>query len=418
MSELIVVEGKKSLSGEIVVQGAKNSVLPILAASILSGDTSNIYNCPDLKDVKSSIAILRYLGCKVERIGGCVSVDPSGINRSDIPHNLMHEMRSSVIFLGAILSRFGRAQMSSPGGCELGPRPIDLHLDALKKLGATVEMERGGFVCQTNGIIGADITLSFPSVGATENVMLAAAISNGITTVTNAAKEPEIEDLQDFLNSMGASISGAGTGLLTIRGTKKLHGTDHRVISDRIAAATYLAAAGAAGGEIKINDIKPSHLSAVLSVLAETGCSIVTEKNSISLIRKGDIKPVKVRTMPYPGFPTDAQAIVMAYSILSTGTSIFIETIFESRFKHVDELIRMGADISVSGKTAIVNGVKGLYGAKVNCTDLRGGAALIIAALAADGVSEIDEAYHVDRGYENIEKNLTSLGAKIKRMNK
>lgn len=415
---MLIIEGGKPLNGELPVQGAKNSALPVLASSVLCKSQSIIHNCPNLSDVDASCGILSYLGCTVVREGNTISVDSSGMNRFDIPDNLMREMRSSIVFLGAICARLGRAHISFPGGCELGPRPIDLHLAALRQLGVEIEEDHGWLNCTTpNGLHGENIALSFPSVGATENIMLAAVLAKGTTVIINAAREPEIIDLADFLNRCGARISGAGESSITIEGVKFLHGCEHNVIPDRIVAATLMAAAGISGGDVYLNKISISHLTPVLPVFAEAGCEIAVSGSNLSIRRKGILRPLKcVRTMPYPGFPTDAQAPVMAMSTIAGGTSLFIENIFENRFKHAAELIRLGARIKIEGRVAIVEGVNQLYGAPVEATDLRGGAALVVAALAAEGRTEISGVKHIDRGYENIENAIRELGANIIRV--
>lgn len=417
MSELII-EGCRRLNGCIKVQGAKNSALPILAAAILCEDQSVLHNCPHLSDVDVSIKILRYLGCKVKREDTTLIVDSSNMNRYDIPHDLMREMRSSIVFLGAIASRAKKARMSFPGGCELGPRPIDLHLNALRQMGMEIEENHGTLDCSVpDGFIGAKIALSFPSVGATENIMLAAVCARGTTIITNAAREPEICDLADFLNACGAKICGAGEGTMFIDGVDKLNGAQHSIIPDRIVAATYMAAAAAAGGEVFLKHIIPAHLSSIIPVFEEAGCTLNIEPDGMAVRAPYKLRPVKlVRTMPYPGFPTDAQAPVMAMSSLAAGTTIFIENIFESRYKHVGELIRLGANINVHGRVAIVEGVKRLSGADTEAPDLRGGAALIVAGLGAEGVTKLKGLKYIERGYEDIDVNLSSVGASVKKV--
>lgn len=417
MEQKILVTGGKNLEGSLCVGGAKNSVLPILAATILAKGKSIIHNCPNLSDVDAAVNILKNFGCHVEREEHTITVDAHNIENCEIPVGLMRKMRSSVIFLGAMIGRCKKARMSFPGGCELGARPINLHLEALRKMGVHIEEKYGFFNCSCDKIKETTINLSIPSVGATENIILAAVKSNVVTTIINAAKEPEIEDLALLLNKMGAKIKGAGTAVIIIEGVKELHATEHTVIPDRIAASTYLCAVCAAGGTIELTDVNNDHLSTVLSLLEEAGCDIQTGKNSVLLKRTGKILPVKtVVTMPYPGFPTDAQAPLMACLCMAQGTSVFVENIFESRYKHVTELSRMGADIKIIGRTAIVSGKEMLYGAKTECTDLRGGAALVVAALGASGISEITGIHHIDRGYENFEGNLQKLGAFIKRV--
>ncbi len=417
MSELLI-HGPNKLEGELTVHGAKNSTLPLMAASLLCSGQCVLHNCPNLSDVDTSVKILQYLGCTVERSNGNLVIEPTNANIYDIPDSLMREMRSSIVFLGAVISRMGKAKLSLPGGCELGPRPIDLHLSALRKMGVEINEDHGCLECSApNGIHSAAISLSFPSVGATENVMIAASISRGVTILTNAAREPEIWDLADFLNSCGAKIRGAGEGTIVIEGVKKLTGCEHTVIPDRIAAATYLTAAAITGSTLTICNVNPDHLEPVFPAFEESGCSLEFEEHNIKIIspkRLGRIK--NIRTMPYPGFPTDAQAPLMAMTSLASGTSIFVETIFESRFKHVGELLRLGANIKVEGRVAVVEGVKRLSGAPVESADLRGGASLVVAGLAAQGTTRITGLKHLDRGYENIEKCLALLGADVKRI--
>jgi len=415
MSSFLITGGKR-LNGAIRVHGAKNSVLPILAAAILGRGESVIRNCPALSDVRASIAILEHLGCRVRMEGDTVWVDASALTRRDVPDALMREMRSSVIFLGAILARTGEAVMSFPGGCELGPRPIDLHLAAIRKLGAEVEERFGQLRCSGSGLKGCDITLSIPSVGATENAMLAATGAEGMTTITNAAREPEIVDLQNFLLAMGARVRGAGSSVITIEGGRPLHGGEYIVMGDRIVAATYLAAVAAAGGEAGVEGVDYRHLSTVTSVLSEAGCAVRSGPDRISIRSDAPLRGVRpVRTAPYPGFPTDAQAPLMAALCRGEGTSVFVENIFESRYRHVDELSRMGADIRVEGKVAVVCGVPRLHAAAVKAADLRGGAALVVAALGAEGESVVTGLSHIDRGYQDMAGDLARLGARITR---
>lgn len=412
----LMIEGGRRLSGDLTVQGAKNSVLPILAACILSGDVCVLQRCPHLEDVDTSIDILRHLGCAVRWNGPDLEVDSSTLTRWDIPDRLMRRMRSSVVFLGPILARCGQAELSYPGGCAIGARPIDLHLSALRTLGACIREEGGSLNCTAPGLSGAEIVLSLPSVGATENAMLAAVGASGVTTISNAAREPEIVDLQEFLNACGADVSGAGSSTVVIRGGRKLHGCRYRCMSDRIVAATYLCAVCAAGGDVFLRRAREAHLATVTASLRQAGCAITSDSAGIACRCMGRPRAVRpVRTAPYPGFPTDAQAILMAALVRSTGTTVFEENIFENRYRHVDELVRMGADIRVSGRTAVVTGVEHLSGAAVRCTDLRGGAALCVAALAAEGQTRLFETGHIDRGYEDIVRDLTALGARISR---
>lgn len=416
----IIVNGGRKLNGEITVQGAKNSVLPILVATLLVDGVSVIHNCPMLSDVDATIKILQYLGCKVSRENHTVTVDSTNAFRDDVPDNLMREMRSSIVFLGGILGRMGRAKLSTPGGCEIGLRPIDLHLSAMEQFGATVTDEDGFLVCSSgeNGLQGTRITLSFPSVGATENIILAATCAMGTTIISNAAREPEISDLADFLNRCGAKIRGAGDGTVVIEGVEKLTPAEHTVIPDRIVASTYLIATAMTGGKIVINSIVPSHIAPIIQPLRESGCNIEVNKKQVILESPKILKRIRmIRTMPHPGFPTDVQAQIMALTTVADGTSVIVENIFESRFKHIGELLRFGAKIHVEGRMAVVEGVNHLNGANVRATDLRGGSAMILAGLSARGTTEITEIYHIDRGYETPEKTLSELGADIKRVN-
>lgn len=417
MSKL-VIEGSRRLSGRVEVQGAKNSALPILAATLLTHDCSVINNCPHLSDVEITLNILRYLGCTARLDGNTVTVDTKCADKYDIPDELMRAMRSSIIFLGALISRFGMAKLTFPGGCELGPRPIDLHLKALRMMGVEISEQHGVIECSApDGIHGAKISLSFPSVGATENIMLAAVTAKGTTTITNAAREPEICDLADCLNSFGANISGAGESTVVIDGVDSLSGAMHTIIPDRIAAATYMAATAATGGRVLIDRVVPSHLSGIIPVFEESGCSVKQRGNSILIDAPHRLKAVNlIRTMPYPGFPTDAQPPLMAMLASAKGTGIFVENIFENRYKHTSSLERMGAKIYIEGKVAVVEGVPELYGAKVSAPDLRGGAALIVAGLSAGGKTEINDIHYIERGYESIELSLSRLGASIKKL--
>ena len=409
------VEGGRPLDGSVRIHGAKNSVLPILAACLLVPGECVVRNCPDLSDVTASLDILRHLGCAVRREGDAVIVDASAPTGWDVPDDLMREMRSSVIFLGAVLGRMGQADLCAPGGCELGPRPIDLHLAAMRSLGAVIAEAGGGLHC-TGGLRGADIVFSLPSVGATENAMLAAVAAEGDTTITNAAREPEIVDLQQFLCAMGADVHGAGSSVITIRGGKRLHGGAYAVMGDRIVAATYLAAAASAGGTVEVTGVDWRHLSTVTAVLAEAGCTLTSTPERILLRCQAPLRGVRpVRTAPYPGFPTDAQAPLMAALCKGTGCSVFVENIFESRYRHVDELCRMGAEIQVEGRVAVVYGVPRLHAAQVRSTDLRGGAALVVAALGAEGESIVTGIHHVERGYQDLPGDLRLLGASVRR---
>ena len=415
MSQLIL-RGGGALEGELSVQGAKNSVLPILAATLLTKGQVLLEGCPRLRDVDASARILRALGCEVHWEGDALAVDTAGLDRDTISNELMREMRSSVIFLGAILARCGSASLSSPGGCELGPRPIDLHLAGLRQMGAVIEDVGGMLRCEAPRLRGCEIVLGFPSVGATENLMLAACGAEGTTVISNAAREPEIVDLQSFLTACGASVTGAGTSTVTVEGGRALHGCAYRIMPDRIVAATYLCAAASAGGTVFLRNAEERHLTAVTAVLREAGCLVRGDRAGIRCTCGERLRAVRpVRTAPYPGFPTDAQAVLMAALLRSRGATVFEENLFESRYRHVDELVRMGADIRVSGRAAVVSGVERLCGAAVRCTDLRGGAALCVAALAAEGETCVTELRHIDRGYEDIVRDLSALGAELTR---
>ena len=415
---VLEIEGGRRLEGELEIQGAKNSALPILAATLLCGGEHIIRNCPRLRDVDAAVRILRYLGCQVRREDDALIVRTGGVSRWDIPEELMREMRSSIVFLGAILSRMGRAVLSMPGGCELGPRPIDLHLEALKKLGARIEDEHGYLKCETpDGLHSARIILAFPSVGATENILLASVLAEGTTVISNAAQEPEIVDLAAFLNRCGARISGAGKSTVVVEGVAALHAAEHTVIPDRIVAATYLCCGAVTGGELLLKRVDPNALEGLLPFFEEMGVSIQAGHRSVYLKAPAALHRVRnIRTMPYPGFPTDAQAPFMAALTVADGSSIFVENIFENRYKHVPELCRMGADIKVEGRVCVVNGVSRLTGAPVQAEDLRGGAALVVAGMKAQGKTTIRQIHHIERGYEKIEEALSRLGGRLRRI--
>lgn len=414
--ELLRIDGGRALYGALEVHGAKNSVLPLLAATLLGRGTSVLRNCPRLSDVEASLAILERLGCKTGWEGDAVWVDSSQLTGWSIPDHLMRAMRSSVIFLGPILGRLGRAEMSYPGGCELGPRPIDLHLDALGQLGVTVEEGPGRLTCTAKRLHGGEIHLTLPSVGATENAMLAAVAGEGTTVIQDAAREPEIVELQQFLVSMGARVRGAGSSTVVIEGGRPLHGGEIAVMGDRIVAATYLCCCAAAGGEIELTGAEPDHVSAVTSLLAQAGCKVKSGPGLIRLKRDPGVPMQalpRVHTAPYPGFPTDAQAPLMAAMCTARGTTVFVENMFASRYRHIDELRRMGARIDAEGRVAVVAGVDRLHGAALEAFDLRGGAALAVAALGAEGVSKIGGLHHIRRGYARLEEDLRALGARV-----
>ena len=408
------VHGGNRLSGNIRIQGSKNAVLPIMAASIVTGCETELTNCPRLRDVDASMAILRHLGCAVSREDDIINIDSNSLHSSFIPHDLMREMRSSVIFLGAILGRCGEAALSLPGGCELGSRPVDLHLEALRTLGAEVIEQGGEIRCRARELIGAPVNLSSPSVGATENAMLAACAARGETVITNAAREPEIVDLQNYLRLMGAEISGAGTSTITVSGFRPKKRVGHRIMSDRIVASTIMCAVASAGGSVVMTGVRPEHFETVSAELEQMGCEVTRSQNSVRIESGGRLRAAKpVITKPYPGFPTDAQPLLMAASLKAAGTTVFMENIFESRYRHAGELKRMGADIRTEGRVAVVTGVPELYGAPVTSTDLRGGAALVTAGLAAVGETVVFDSGHIDRGYDALEAQLSGLGADI-----
>ena len=413
-----IVEGGNPLLGEIKVQGAKNAVLPILAATILARGECVLHNVPRLRDVIKTELVLKRLGCEVKYENDALIVKPGASCTCRISEDLMREMRSSIIFLGAVISRCSEAVVSMPGGCPIGLRPIDLHLKGLKELGVEISEEHGYMYCRCNELKGCNIHLDFPSVGATENIILASVYAEGTTVISNAAREPEIADLANFLNKMGAKIRGAGTGTVYIEGVKEqLHGAEYTIMPDRIVAATYLAAAAATDGELFLTDAEPMHMGAMLHVLEEMGVKLKIGENTIHIKHGKGLRGVHMlRTMPYPGFPTDIQSPFMTVAALAHGTSVFTENIFENRFQHVDELVRMGADIKVTGRSAVIRGVDRLYGANLVARELRGGAALVIAALAAEGKSEISGTEYIDRGYEFFEDNLSACGGIIKRV--
>ncbi|MGE5473412.1 MAG: UDP-N-acetylglucosamine 1-carboxyvinyltransferase [Ignavibacteriales bacterium] len=414
--DVYTIQGGEKLNGSVKIEGSKNAVLPILAACIICGGRNVLYNCPDLRDVSVMLNILDFVGCKVEKVGDTLVVDTTKITTSEIPDKLVREMRSSVVILGAMLTRMKKTVLSYPGGCEIGTRPIDLHVKGLKELGAKISEVGGYLLCEAENLVGTEVNLDFPSVGATENIMLAAVGAEGTTIIRNAAREPEVVDLQNFLNSAGCRINGAGTNIIRIYGVKNFKPTEYKIMPDRIVAGTYLAMAAATYGNIEITDVIPEHFSALLFKLKEVGCKIKIGRNKIEIESPKKLLAIDtIKTLPYPAFPTDLQAPMMALITIASGTSIIIENIFENRFKHVNELLKMGAKITLEGRTAIVKGVNVLHGAKVEAKDLRGGAALILAGLAAKGETTIEGIHHVERGYEKIEQKLALLGANIKK---
>ena len=411
-----IIKGGNKLEGKIEAESAKNAVLPLLAAACLTDEEVIIKNCPPILDVVSMINILKELGVKVRYEGKNLVVNAASMHSFSIPYSLSKELRSSVFMLGALVSRFKSAEASYPGGCDIGLRPIDLHLAGLKQMGVRVGEFGGEIVCKADKLTGGDIYFDFPSVGATENIILAAVLAEGRTVIHNAAKEPEVEDLQNFINSMGGKVAGAGSSVITVDGVKKLHGTEYKPLFDRIEAGTYLVAAAATGGSVEISNCNPEKISALLHKLCDNTCKI-TLNNDIIYLKSGSIrKSFNIETLPYPGFPTDMQAQMVALAAVSSGISVIRENIFETRFRHVRELNRMGANIVVKDRVAIVSGVKELSGAKVTAHDLRGGAALVVAGLNARGVTIIEDVRHVERGYYKPEEKFRALGADFEKI--
>lgn len=410
-----IIQGGNRLEGEVKISGSKNAALPIIAATILNQGKTILYNVPNIQDVQTMFEIIREIGGKVSKKNNKIIVDTSKVHRLEIPDNLMRKMRSSVILAGALIGKYKEARFSYPGGCEIGSRPIDLHLKGFEKLGIEIKEEFGEIFCKSEEIRGTQINLDFPSVGATENIILASCLGKGTTTLTNAAKEPEIEDLIKFLNKMGARINGVGTDKIEIIGVKKLTEESYNIMPDRIETGTYLVAGGITGGNIKVINSNSEHIEPILNKLEEANCKLKVEKNTIEINAPKRIKAIDIKTMPYPGFPTDLQSIFASLLTSAKGTSIITENIFESRYKYVQELTRMGAKIKVEGRNAIIKGTKKIQGANVVATDLRGGAALVIEALLAKGITEIENIHYILRGYENIDEKLRKIGAKIYR---
>lgn len=409
-----IVEGGKKLDGTIKVSGSKNASLPILAATILGNGTSKLYNIPNISDIDNTIRILKLLGAKAKKGKNRIEINTQNINKTEIPAELMSKMRSSIILAGAILGRFKKVKFSYPGGCDIGARPIDLHINAFRRLGVEVREEQGYIVCEANRISGNSITLDFPSVGATENIILAACTADGETTINNAAMEPEISDLICFLNKMGAKIEGEGTSRIRVKGVKKLRGSNYNVMPDRIEAGTFLCAAAGTGGNIILKNANPSHMEAILGKLEECGCNIERRNNYIRLDSPRKLKAIEIKTTTYPGFPTDLQQIFAAMLLKSSGTSVIKENIFESRYKYIAELRKINNKIIQDGRITIITGKRKIQSASMECTDLRGGAAIVIAALMAKGTSRISNIEHILRGYENFDIKLNLLGAKIR----
>jgi UDP-N-acetylglucosamine 1-carboxyvinyltransferase len=408
-----MIKGDAKINGEVSISGSKNSALPIIAACILNAGTTTLYNVPNIKDTNGMFNILKDLGCIINKKGKKIVIDSSKINKFQIDEKLMSKMRSSVIIAGALLGRFRRAVFSYPGGCEIGARPIDLHINGFKKLGINIDESTGYIVCKCDKIVPSEIQLDFPSVGATENLILASVFSDGETIIRNVAMEPEIVDLQNFLNKMGAKVSGAGSNVIKVVGVKRLKEISYTIMPDRIEAGTFLVYTAMTGGKINLQNVNTEHILPVISKLEEAGCKIFKEKNEIVLNAPKRLKAIDIQTFPYPGFPTDMQSIFLSMLSVARGTSVVTENIFENRFKCVPELIKMGAHISISGSSAIIKGTKRLIGKDVTATDLRGGAALIGAALKAKGVACINNCEFVERGYENLEYKLKKLDVDI-----
>lgn len=408
-----MIKGDAKINGEVSISGSKNSALPIIAACILNAGTTTLYNVPNIKDTNGMFNILKDLGCIINKKGKKIVIDSSKINKFQIDEKLMSKMRSSVIIAGALLGRFRRAVFSYPGGCEIGARPIDLHINGFKKLGINIDESTGYIVCKCDKIVPSEIQLDFPSVGATENLILASVFSDGETIIRNVAMEPEIVDLQNFLNKMGAKVSGAGSNVIKVVGVKRLKEISYTIMPDRIEAGTFLVYTAMTSGKINLQNVNTEHILPVISKLEEAGCKIFKEKNEIILNAPKRLKAIDIQTFPYPGFPTDMQSIFLSMLSVARGTSVVTENIFENRFKCVPELIKMGAHISISGSSAIIKGTKRLIGKDVTATDLRGGAALIGAALKAKGVACINNCEFVERGYENLEYKLKKLDVDI-----
>ena len=411
----IVVRGGKPLQGDVTISGAKNAALPVLTAALLTEETCTFSNIPDLVDIKTTYKLLRNMGVEIEG-DSTVQISAEKITNSVAPYELVKTMRASILVLGPLVARMGKARVSLPGGCAIGARPVNLHIKALQDMGASVELHGGYIEAKADRLKGADIYFDLPTVTGTENIMMAAVLADGTTVLNNAAREPEIVNLAEVLKGMGAKISGAGTDVITITGVTSLKAVEAAIIPDRIEAGTFMIAAGLTNGEINILGCNPHHLEALINKLRDTGMTITPIDGGLKVSAGSKIHSVDVKTIPYPGFPTDLQAQMMAYMAIGSGLSVITETVFENRFMHVSELIRMGADILIQGGSAIVRGVPTLYGAQIMATDLRASASLILAALVAEGTTEISRIYHIDRGYEGIEKKFSALGADIKRV--
>jgi UDP-N-acetylglucosamine 1-carboxyvinyltransferase len=412
----LLIEGGVRLEGEVAISGAKNAALPILCASLLSTEPLTLTNVPQLHDIRTMLRLLEQMGVAVKRENGSLTLDASGLNRPVAPYELVKTMRASILVLGPLVARAGEAKVSLPGGCAIGARPVDQHIKCLKAMGAEIQVEQGYVLARAARLKGARLFTDMVTVTGTENLMMAAVLAEGETVIENAAREPEVVDLANCLVAMGAQISGAGTDVIRIRGVQGLHGTTHRIMPDRIETGTYLCAAAATGGSIRLTQTSASYLDIVVDKLMDAGCDIVPERDSIQLSAPEKLKAVSLRTAPYPAFPTDMQAQFMALNAVAEGTAVIRETIFENRFMHAVELSRLGADIRIDGNTAIVNGVSRLDGATVMATDLRASASLVVAGLGARGETLVDRIYHLDRGYERLEDKLAALGARVRRV--
>lgn len=411
-----IIRGGRKLQGTVTISGAKNATLALMPATLLANGTFNLANTPDLRDVATMSSLLKSMGVKVDLKDHLLTLDTTNVNKQEAPYTHVKKMRASIYVLGPLVARYGRAKVSLPGGCAWGPRPVNFHIEGIRKLGAEIDIKRGYITAKAKRLSGARIHFDISSVGATGNVLMAAVLARGATVIENAAIEPEITSLAQFLQSMGAKIEGIGTNRLEIEGVDDLHPADMETIADRIEAGTFLVAAAMTGGNVTLNNVRPEHLSAVTAKLEEAGCAIRIDDSSVTLESPSSIKPVDVTAAIYPGFPTDMQAQWIALMSLAGGTSVVTDTIYFDRFKHVPELLRLGADIEVKENTAVVRGVKQLTGATVMSTDLRASASLILAGLVAEGSTEVLRVYHLDRGYEAIEKKLQALGADIERI--
>ena len=417
--EKYVINGGKPLHGEVTISGAKNAAVAILPATILAAGKCVIDNLPDISDVMVSLQILSELGARVRLINkNCYEIDTSYLASTEVPNELSRQMRASYYFLGALLGRFGNAQVAMPGGCNLGPRPIDQHLKAFVGLGAEDSVEYGMINVHSDGLKGTHVFFDTVSVGATMNAMLASVLAEGQTVLENVAKEPHVVDLANCLNMMGAEIRGAGTDVIKIRGVRRLHGCTYSIIPDQIEAGSYMVAAAVTGGDVVVRNVIPKHLEPISTKLMQAGCKVEEMDDAVRVSRSGPLSPLKIKTMPHPGFPTDMQPLFAVLLCLAKGTSIITEGIWENRFRYADELAHMGANIQVDGQVAVIEGVDALQAAPLRASDLRAGAALVVAALAANGTSEVDETSHIERGYENIVEKLQALGADIRREEK